>query len=243
MDDHYHSCPECYEKIGCSEPCAIEPDLGEHRGLPMGDHSVCDVCSSTFRDCEKCHASMQIREGDEPATMCDHCAHEEVETLRSALTAERASHAATRERAEAADALAKAWEKMQRETNEKRRDAHDRAMTAEVREGVLREALLECNEADDCVCNDVISPCIYCAVRKALSAPPTAALRRLRAAEALVAALREAAPALERMGSSFDREEVADLDDAAMLGHVISALRFYDEDIAAARDEGGTLSP
>jgi hypothetical protein len=107
--DHVHECPDCHERPECSEPCDIEPDLGVTKaGLPFGFYSVCDDCGSTSRDCEKCHATMTIRDGDEPTALCDHCAHEEVERLRAVLAAAEArAEAAEREvqRLVALDAL------------------------------------------------------------------------------------------------------------------------------------------
>jgi len=44
MPDHYHHCPKCYEKVLCKEDCSIEPDLGTHEGLSVGDHTECDKC-------------------------------------------------------------------------------------------------------------------------------------------------------------------------------------------------------
>ncbi len=41
---HYHACPCCYEHEACTLDCAIEPDLGEHKGCPFGDHAVCTTC-------------------------------------------------------------------------------------------------------------------------------------------------------------------------------------------------------
>jgi len=109
--DHVHECPECHERVTCSDSCDTVPDLGTHLGLPYGNHAVCDNCSSTVRDCERCHATMQIRDGDEPTAICDHCAHETVDELRAALTA-----AETR--------LAKAYAQLKTAQDENHRNAN-----------------------------------------------------------------------------------------------------------------------
>jgi hypothetical protein len=47
---HYHHCPVCYAHWACTLVCAIEPDLGEHRGAPMGAHCRCDECEREVHD-------------------------------------------------------------------------------------------------------------------------------------------------------------------------------------------------
>lgn len=44
MAKHYHACHECYEYWRCDDGCAIEHDLGEKSGLPMGSHAPCPQC-------------------------------------------------------------------------------------------------------------------------------------------------------------------------------------------------------
>ena len=41
---HYHGCPECYEHEPCTLNCAIEPELGTHKGAPIGDYVACSRC-------------------------------------------------------------------------------------------------------------------------------------------------------------------------------------------------------
>jgi hypothetical protein len=51
--NHYHSCPECYEKYSCDMDCTIEPDLEDpiaHPGKQFGSHCECASCQKLERD-------------------------------------------------------------------------------------------------------------------------------------------------------------------------------------------------
>lgn len=47
MTEHYHHCPECYDKHECDMDCTIEPDLEDdiyHPGKQFGAHCLCPIC-------------------------------------------------------------------------------------------------------------------------------------------------------------------------------------------------------
>ncbi len=60
--DHVHSCPVCFVKNGCNEPCTTELDVGE--GVLYGAHTECPECLGESTQ----HTEQPI---------CPHCGHVE----------------------------------------------------------------------------------------------------------------------------------------------------------------------
>lgn len=64
MNEHYHSCPYCYEAWRCTDTCTICPDL-EDRGRDFGSNTIChDVICHIDRAIKKHNERYEQRQHD-----------------------------------------------------------------------------------------------------------------------------------------------------------------------------------
>lgn len=46
--NHFHRCPNCYDKHSCDMSCTIVEDLSDDLGRPFGSHCICQDCEQEY---------------------------------------------------------------------------------------------------------------------------------------------------------------------------------------------------